>query len=437
MSSSAMPISAFADGFGRRFRPEADGEPPVETLRLCDDLSALDGLESILEERIAELSACTHPGLVPTRGVERVAGAVVLTSDAVPGTRLSDVLRAAERRWLDPDLPSALSVLRQVSAIVASLHDAGRQLAHGTLGPERIVLREDGSAVVVEAVLGGALERSEATRTTLWRQYRVAAPAVAGAPSLGQAADVLQLGVLALALARGRLLGRDDFPGRLPALLQEAAVADPLGHRPALPKPVHAWVARTLQLDGRAGFRSAREADTALGQALADCAPPEPSLVAPQPPSSGAATAGSVAPRRRPSGPRAARAPRPGRGRAVHLVAAAGLLLACAGVYLGGRSLLGYPSMLSPVGHLAVESRPAGLDVLIDGRLKGMTPVDLEVRAGRHTLALRSSRSTTLVPITIEAGAWHREKIEVRRGRAPQRTSTVRREAEAAIGPGK
>ena len=435
-----MPISAFADGFGRRFRPEADGEPPVETLRLSEALCGLDGLESALAARIAELSACTHPGLVPTRGMERIAGAIVLTSDAVAGTRLSDVLRTAERSWLDPDLPWALSVLRQVSTIVASLHDAGRQLAHGTLGPERIVVREDGSAVVVEAALGRALERSEATRTTLWRQYRVAAPAVAGAPSLGQAADVLQLGVLALALTRGRLLGRDDFPGRLPALLHEAGVADPLGHRPALPKPVQAWVARTLQLDGRAGFRSAREADTALGQALADCSPHEPAPApapAPPPASSGAATAGSGALRPRPSGSGRARAPRARRGRGFRLAAAAALLLACAGVYLGGRALLGYPSLLSPAGHLAVESRPAGLDVLIDGRLKGMTPVELEIRPGRHTLALRSSRSTTLVPITIETGAWHLEKIEVRRGRPPQRTSTVRREREAGLGPGK
>jgi hypothetical protein len=445
-----MPISTFADGFGRRSRPEADGEPPVETLRLCDELSNLDGVEAVLAERIVELSAFIHPGFAATRSVERGPGGVTLTSDGVPGTRLSEILRAAERDWIDPDLPAALAVLRQVAATVAALHDHGRQLAHGTLGPERIVLRDDGVAVVVEGALGAALERSESTRTMLWRQYRVAVPAVAGAPSLAQATDVMQLGMLALALARGRLLGRDDFPARLPALLQEAGIADPLGNRPAVPKPVHSWIARTLQLDARTAFRSAREAEIALSQALgesgldrapgqsvaADSALAAPATVPPAPPP--AASGPRPRSRRPESGAPTARGRKARPGRRVRVLAGvAGLVLLCGGAYLGARSLLGLPSLLSPTGHLAVESRPAGLDVLVDGKLKGITPLDMELRAGRHTLALRSVRSTTLVPVTVESGAWHTERIEVRRGRTPKRTSTVRRASETSPPRGK
>lgn len=455
-----MPISTFADGFGRRFRPEADGEPPVEMLQLCEDLSRIEGVESGVSERIAQLSGFVHPGFAASRGVERTPGGVVMTSDFAAGTRLSDVLRAAERRWLDPELPPALAVLQQITASVAALHECGRHLAHGTLGPERIVVGDDGRAVVVETPLGAALERSDSTRTALWKQYRVAVPAVAGAPSLSQVTDVMQLGVLAIALVRGRLLGRDDFPGRVPALLQEIAVADPLGHRPAVPRAVHSWVARALQLDSRATFRSAREAEAALSQAIADSgldgvsdqsvadwvaaaltgrAIERPAPASP-PPASPAATVARLPhetaaaappvpgrPRSRPSGVPRARRGRPLsrllRGSAV----AALLLVVSGGAYLGARSFLGLPSFLSPTGHLTVESRPAGLEVLLNGKPKGTTPLVMEVRAGRYTLALRSSRSTTLVPVLVEAGAWHTERIEVRRGRAPQRTSSVRR----------
>ncbi|MBP7569275.1 MAG: PEGA domain-containing protein [Acidobacteria bacterium] len=453
-----MSISTFADGFGRRFRPEGEGEPPVETLLLCEDLARLEGIDLILAERIAQLSNVAHPCLAATRSVERREDARILTSEYVPGTRLADVLRTAERHWLDPEPGPALGVLLQVTGAVAALHEHDRHAAHGAIGPERIVIREDGVAVVVEGVLGAALELSGLTRTVLWRQFRVAVPAVAGAPSLGQGADVMQLGVLALALLRGRLLGRDDFPGRLAPLLHEAAVADPLGHRPAVPAAVRSWITRALQFDARAAFRSAREAESALAKAMAESGLGRPSnaLVAGwveatlagrafERPAASLPAAASV-PGATPPAPAAepvsrlpvARLPRPcqrrrgGRpvGRLLRAAAiAAGLVVLWGGAYLGARSVLGFPSLLFPTGHLTVLSQPAGLEVLLNGEPLGSTPLSVEVRAGRHTLALRSSRSTTLVPVTVEPGVWHTERIEVRRGRRPLRTSTIGRTA--------
>ncbi len=462
-----MSISTFADGFGRRFRPEADGEPQVETLLLCEDLARLEGIDRALAERIGQLSNFVHPGLAATRSVEHRHEGRILTSEYVPGTRLADVLRAAERHWLDPEPGPALGVLLQVTGVVAALHEHSRHVSHGAIGPERIVIRKDGTAVLVESVLGAALELSGLTRTALWRQYRVAVPAVAGVPSLDQSTDVMQLGVLALALLRGRLLGRDDFPSGLAALLHEAAVADPLGHRPAVPVAVRSWIGRALQFDARAAFRSAREAESALGKAIAESGFGRPSntLVAnwvesvlagrplerPTPampvlspavtataaaPAGDLASAGAQSPADLPlTQLPLAKAPRPNRkrrsaqavGRLLRAAAiAVGLVVLWGGTYLGARSLLGFPSILFPTGYLTVQSQPAGLEVLLNGELQGITPVTVEVKAGRYTLALRSSRSTTLVPVTVEAGTWHTERIEVRRGRRPLRTSTVR-----------
>jgi len=457
-----MSSPGFADGFGRRSGPAPGDLPALESLRLCDELSQAAGVEEALADRVARLASFEHQGFAATRAVGRDRDSIVLHSDAVPGERLSEILRAAERRWLDPDLAFALAVLQQAAAAVAALHEHGAHLAHGTLGPERIVVRPDGVVVVVEAPLAAALDCTETGRTRLWKQFRVAVPPVAGSPSLDQVADVMQLGVLAVALTRGRLLGRDDFPARLPALLHEAAAADPLGHRPVVPRAVRSWISRSLQLDSRAAFRSGPEAGAALARAieesglgtlapqhveawasaaltgqplaaapvLAPAPAPTPSP-APDDQVPQAAVPVSRMPRtdrtreRSPSRTPAARprATRWARGAAI----IAGLVLVWGIAYLGARSYLGFPSFLFPAGHLVVESQPAGLEVLLDGKAMGSTPVAVDVRPGRYTLALRSSRSTTLVPVTVESGAWHLERISVRRGRPPVRTSTVRR----------
>ncbi|HSK10470.1 MAG TPA: PEGA domain-containing protein [Vicinamibacterales bacterium] len=476
-----MPSSTFADGFGRRFGSDSGSSPPTETLYLCEELSRAPGTEPALQARADRLAAFQHAQVAAVRRIERVHGALTVVSDAVPGVRLADLLRAAERRWLEPDLPSALALLRQVTGLVAALHEHGSNVAHGTLGPERMVVGDDGTVVIVEAVLGGAIERLEMSRTRLWKQYRVAVPPVAGAAAMDQAADVLQLGVLALALTTGRLLGRDDVPSRLPALVREMAAEDPLGRRQPLPRAVRSWVSRALQLDSRAAFRSALEAESALGEALekgglegvsqADVAswakwattgerperrdpppavPPAPAssghVVAaaspvreaaadtPRVPSSPAAVLPARSWRARPRGAPRARARRFSRASA--LLGALLLLLAGAS-YVGARSYLGLPPLLFPTGHLMVESHPSGLEVLLDGKPLGSTPVTAEIKAGHYTLALRSSRSTTLVPVTVQAGAWHTERIEVRKGLAPRRTSTIRRpeeEPDAATG---
>jgi hypothetical protein len=77
------------------------------------------------------------------------------------------------------------------------------------------------------------------------------------------------------------------------------------------------------------------------------------------------------------------------------------------------------------------------LEVLLNGKQKGTTPLTVEVRAGTYTLALRSERGTTLVPVTVEPGTWRTERIEVRRGQLPLRTSSVRTPAPDPTRPSK
>ena len=53
------------------------------------------------------------------------------------------------------------------------------------------------------------------------------------------------------------------------------------------------------------------------------------------------------------------------------------------------------------VGYLLVNSTVAGLDVSIDGKVQGKTPLSLELPPGRHTIELRGQGVTKAVPVEI------------------------------------
>ena len=66
--------------------------------------------------------------------------------------------------------------------------------------------------MVADYVLGPAIERLEFTRTRLWREFRIPLPAGKGTPKLDDLADVVQVGVTALALLAGRPIDLAEYP---------------------------------------------------------------------------------------------------------------------------------------------------------------------------------------------------------------------------------
>ena len=138
-----METSTFVDGIGRRSRTlEPTGED-AETLRLCRELCDAAATEAALIDRAGRLAAFSHPSFAQVRRVERVRGSIgglAIVSTAVPGVRLSEVLRHAHRKWVRPDLDAATSLLSEVTGALADFHRRSRDFAHGALGPERIVV---------------------------------------------------------------------------------------------------------------------------------------------------------------------------------------------------------------------------------------------------------------------------------------------------------
>jgi hypothetical protein len=56
-------------------------------------------------------------------------------------------------------------------------------------------------------------------------------------------------------------------------------------------------------------------------------------------------------------------------------------------------------------GNLTIDSRPGGSQVLVDGAVRGVTPLKLALEPGAHTITIRSGGNERVVPLTIAAGA--------------------------------
>ncbi len=273
-SSTSDTTVGFADGFGERalVTDRSSGET-LEILRLRSELTAAPSFEFALRERTARLANFRHTAYGRVRRIDRRAeagGGLVVVSEHVDGVRLADILRVTERDGLALNINAALCLIRQLVPAIALLHENARDVAHGAIAPERLIVTRHARLVVVEHVLGAAVEQLHYGRDRFWRELRVAMPPAAGMLRCDQRTDVTQVGVVALSLILGRALHADEFPSQIPRLLEEATELSVLGDRQPISEALRQWVQRMLQLDLRWSFATTREASHALEQLLSD-----------------------------------------------------------------------------------------------------------------------------------------------------------------------
>jgi hypothetical protein len=264
----------FSDGVGDRV-VAADGATGelLQILRLRPALIAVPSFEFALRERAARLANFRHGYYARVRRVDRgmaPGSALSLVSDHIEGTRLSDILRVAHERGLQLDLNAALCLIRQLVPAVAVLHENARDVAHGLIAPERLIVTANARIVIVEHVLGAAIEQLQFGRDRLWQEFRIAMPPSAGLPRFDHRADVTGMGLVALALILGRPVGADEYPHHIPKLLNEAREHSAVGEKQPLSVALRTWLSRALQVDVRRAFASAPEALTALEEIVAD-----------------------------------------------------------------------------------------------------------------------------------------------------------------------
>src|SRR3954454_42411 len=273
-SAPAPTPVAFEDGLGlRRLALDRARNETVEMLCLRGDLTAVPSFEFALRERVSHLAAFSHGCYGRVRSVERLkdpASTLALVSDVTVGVRLSEMLRCAEAAEVTLDIDAALCLLRQLVPAVAMLHENMPDIAHGAIGAERLVVTPNARLIVVEHVLGSALEQLRFSQERYWRELRIAVPRSAGLPRFDHRADVTQLGVVALSLILGRRLHEDEGPSRLGDLVSSAWAVSARGGLEPLPAGLRAWMMCALQLDARNSFESAIDAQEELERVLGE-----------------------------------------------------------------------------------------------------------------------------------------------------------------------
>ena len=273
-SATAPAPIGFEDGLGTRRRAvDRARNETVEMLCLRSELTAVPSFEFALRERLGNLAAFSHACYGHVRSVERLkdpASTLALVSDVTPGLRLSEMLRLAEASEVTLDIDAALCLLRQLVPAVAMLHENEPDTAHGAIAAERLIVTPGARLIVVEHVMGSALEQLRFSQERYWRELRVAVPRSAGLPKFDHRADVTQIGVVALSLILGRRLHDEEAPSRLGDLVSSAWAVSTRGGLEPLPAGLRSWLMCALQLDPRHSFESAIDAQEELERVLGE-----------------------------------------------------------------------------------------------------------------------------------------------------------------------
>ena len=262
--SFVQAAQPFVDGFGeRRVVVDAHGEH-LDVLRLSAALSGTPAFEAALRERTGRIAGFRHDSFAQVRTIEvdRPTGTLLVVSDHVRGARLATLLACAEKRSVPVDLATATCVIRQLVHASAAWRDEMPDVVHGAVSPDRLMVTPEGRVIVVEPVLGSAIEHLRYSRQHYWEELGVALPVTFNV-AINARADVLQVAAVALALVLGRRLKADDRFDQIPP-----AVID------RLPIPVRRWLMKALQADPLGSFTSVTDARAALDEAFGE---PDPS----------------------------------------------------------------------------------------------------------------------------------------------------------------
>jgi PEGA domain-containing protein len=222
-SSSALPLpatsttsSGFADGLGRRVLAfDREEGVMLERLVLRPELAAFEG---ILRDRVERLGSLEDERLARPRTVERDAGGLVVVSEFVPGSRLSDLLEISADLGHAPGVDAALGFLLDVLPALCGIH-AGVGFAHGTITPSRTVLTPAGQIVLLDGIFGDALTYLRYSRRKLWLEFGIAT-ALDGA-RLDRRADIAQAALAGVMLILGRPLRNEEYLSGLSGVLRE------------------------------------------------------------------------------------------------------------------------------------------------------------------------------------------------------------------------
>jgi hypothetical protein len=260
--------SGLADGLGRRWLAfDREEGAMLERLTVRPELAAF---ETLLRDRLDRLAGLEDERIARPRTLVRGSAAtLVAISEFVPGTRLSDLLDAAEADGAVPGVDAALGFLLDVLPALCGLH-AGAGFAHGTIAPSRTVLTPAGQIVLLDAIYGDALSHLRFSRRRLWTEFGLAVRPAAGAPTLDAPSDIAQAALSAVMLVLGRPLRLQDLVGGLSAVLAEVIDVAQIRASEEFAQRFSGFVERALPFFADPPFATADDALIEVRQLAAD-----------------------------------------------------------------------------------------------------------------------------------------------------------------------
>lgn len=248
------------DGFGFRRFEEDDNWGRVELLELGPTLSTPKA-EQAIRARAARFINCEVPIVAPLYSIARGEEGVSIVSGAPDGVTLADLLGALEFGVATLNDGAVLELAAMTVRAVASMHEMAGTFAHSALTPGHVLLRTDGTVLLTGAVFGDALQALQKNREQLWREFGIALPPSASLPRFDHRSDVTQLGAMVLAILLRRAVTADEYPRAVHDLVHTATDRMSIGSKSST--ALRLWLQQTLQLQSRALFSSAVDAERA------------------------------------------------------------------------------------------------------------------------------------------------------------------------------
>ena len=250
--------SGFSDGLGRRTLAfDREDGTMLERLVVRAELSAF---ERGLRERLERLAVLDDERLQKPRSIERGPdGSLVVLSEFVPGTRLSELLDAIAQQGTVPGVDVALGFLLDVLPALCGLH-AGAGFCHGAISPGRTVLTPAGQVVLLDAIYAEALTHLQYSRRRLWTEFGIAMPPAVGHARFDAAADVAQAALSALTLIIGRPVAEEEYPDGIAPLLVEVVEVAQIRASTEFASGLQRFFQHSLPLPGRRPYTTVDDA---------------------------------------------------------------------------------------------------------------------------------------------------------------------------------
>jgi hypothetical protein len=256
--SASTSSSGYTDGLGRRTLAfDREDGTMLDRLSVRAELSAF---ERSLRERLDRLGAIDDERIARPRTIERGAdGALIVLSEFVPGTRLSDLIDATAEKGGVPGVDVAFGFLLDILPALCGLH-AGAGFAHGAVSAGRTVLTPAGQVVVLDPIFGEALARLHYSRRRLWTEFAIAMPPGPGTARFDAASDVAQAVLSAVMLMLGRPIREYEYPHEIPSLLVEVVEVAQIRGTTEFAAALQRFLQRSLPLPGRRPYTTADDA---------------------------------------------------------------------------------------------------------------------------------------------------------------------------------